>query len=60
MNCRACGLEIADKAIVCYRYGTSTVEPVVRSAEPGRSTRVRWLAAAAVILALLALWLMRR
>ena len=26
MNCRQCGTEIADKAIVCYRCGTATTE----------------------------------
>jgi hypothetical protein len=27
MRCRNCGIEIADKAIVCYRCGTATTEP---------------------------------
>jgi hypothetical protein len=26
MKCRNCGIEIADKAIVCYRCGTATTE----------------------------------
>jgi hypothetical protein len=26
--CRNCGTEIADKAIVCYRCGTGTTEPL--------------------------------
>jgi hypothetical protein len=26
--CRQCGTEIADKAIVCYRCGRSTADPV--------------------------------
>ena len=30
MNCRKCGTEIADKAIVCYKCGTATTEPVFR------------------------------
>jgi hypothetical protein len=33
MQCRQCGAEIADKAIVCYRCGTGTTEPV-RKAVP--------------------------
>ena len=33
MICRNCGTEIADKAIVCYRCGTSTTEPVRKPAE---------------------------
>lgn len=32
MICRNCGTEIADKAIVCYRCGTSTTDPVRRPA----------------------------
>jgi hypothetical protein len=28
MRCRNCGTEIADKAIVCYRCGTGTTDPV--------------------------------
>jgi 4-amino-4-deoxy-L-arabinose transferase-like glycosyltransferase len=33
MKCRQCGTEIADKAIVCYRCGTATTDPVRRPAE---------------------------
>ncbi|MDQ3211706.1 MAG: zinc ribbon domain-containing protein [Acidobacteriota bacterium] len=35
MQCRNCGTEIADKAIVCYRCGTGTTDPV-RSPAPIR------------------------
>lgn len=28
MQCRTCGTEIADKAIVCYRCGAGTTDPV--------------------------------
>jgi hypothetical protein len=28
MQCRSCGTEIADKAIVCYRCGAGTTDPV--------------------------------
>lgn len=28
MKCRQCGTEIADKAIVCYRCGHATSDPV--------------------------------
>jgi hypothetical protein len=28
MLCRTCGTEIADKAIVCYRCGAGTTDPV--------------------------------
>lgn len=30
MLCRQCGTEIADKAIVCYRCGAATTDPVRR------------------------------
>jgi hypothetical protein len=33
MVCKNCGTEIADKAIVCYRCGTSTTEAVRKPAE---------------------------
>jgi Flp pilus assembly protein TadG len=38
MQCRTCGTEIADKAIVCYRCGTATTDPV-RSPAPIRRRR---------------------
>jgi hypothetical protein len=28
MQCRACGTEIADKAILCFRCGAATKDPV--------------------------------
>jgi len=33
MQCRNCGTEIADKAIICYRCGVATTDPV-RKAVP--------------------------
>ena len=38
MQCRNCGTEIADKAIVCYRCGSATTDPVRRPV-PVRSKR---------------------
>jgi uncharacterized protein (TIGR03382 family) len=38
MQCRTCGTDIADKAIVCYRCGTATTDPV-RSPAPVRARR---------------------
>ena len=39
MQCRNCGTEIADKAIVCYRCGVGTTEPVRKAApQPSRRT----------------------
>jgi hypothetical protein len=28
MNCRSCGTEIADKALICFRCGAATSDPV--------------------------------
>jgi MYXO-CTERM domain-containing protein len=28
MKCRSCGTEIADKAIICYRCGAGTTDPI--------------------------------
>jgi hypothetical protein len=36
MICRTCGTEIADKAIVCYRCGTATTDPVRKPVEVRR------------------------
>ena len=36
MKCRSCGLEIADKAIVCYRCGTPTADPRPPAPQPRR------------------------
>jgi len=57
MQCRSCGTEIAGKAIVCYRCGASTTDPVRRPA-PVRARRSPLLSlAAAALLVLLALYL---
>ena len=34
MTCGHCGTEIADKALICYRCGRATSEPVHRPAVP--------------------------
>lgn len=36
MTCRTCGTQIADKAIVCYRCGAATTDPVRAPAPVGR------------------------
>jgi uncharacterized membrane protein YvbJ len=58
MICRNCGTEIADKAIVCFRCGTGTTDPVRKPAairrgrrRPGRLPLV--LIAVLILLALL-------
>lgn len=42
MQCRNCGTEIADKAIICYRCGAATTDPVRKPAaiRPRRSPLV--------------------
>jgi hypothetical protein len=57
MQCRSCGAEIADKAIVCYRCGAATSDPVRRPALPERRRSPMASMLAAVVLLLLALYL---
>jgi hypothetical protein len=57
MQCRNCGTEIADKAIVCYRCGKATTDPV-RQPAPVRRTRSALLSfVAAAVLLLIALYI---
>ena len=61
MQCRNCGTEIADKALICYRCGTATAEakyqPYVKP--KGRSTpTLIYVIIAIVVLALLAWFLL--
>ncbi len=54
MKCRSCGIEIADKAIVCFRCGTPTLDlpPVARAVpDRGRGRSIRGLVIAAVVVA---------
>jgi len=40
MQCRKCGAEIADKALICYRCGTATTEAKYQPAAlPRRASR---------------------
>jgi uncharacterized membrane protein YvbJ len=56
MQCRQCGTEIADKAIVCYRCGAATTDPV-RKAVPVQRRRSLVPVVAIVVLVALALFL---
>ena len=57
MQCRNCGTQIADRAIVCYRCGTATTDPV-RKAVPIAPRRSPLLSfAVATLLALAALYM---
>ena len=57
MICRNCGTEIADKAIICFKCGAATTDPVRRPAavRPGRSRLFEL--AGLVLLVLLGLFL---
>ena len=57
MICRQCGTEIADKAIVCFRCGTATTDPIRRPAEIRRRRSPLLSTAALVLLVLAALFL---
>jgi hypothetical protein len=52
MQCRSCGTEIADKAIVCYRCGAATTDPVRKPVplEPTRSPLTSLIVAAVMML----------
>jgi uncharacterized membrane protein YvbJ len=60
VQCRNCGAEIADKALICYRCGTATTEAKYQPAPlRGRGSRStlssRTLLVTVVIIALLVL-----
>jgi hypothetical protein len=57
MQCRSCGAEIADKAIVCYRCGAATTDPVRRPAVVRARRNPLVSLVALVALVLLALYL---
>jgi hypothetical protein len=55
MKCRSCGTEIADKAIVCYRCGAGTTDPVRKAAVvvPRRSPLIPGVVVAILVVAAL-------
>jgi uncharacterized membrane protein YvbJ len=56
MQCRKCGIEIADKALICYRCGTATTEAKYQPvATPGRRSSSRTLLIAVIVIAVLVL-----
>src|SRR5207245_10308436 len=63
VRCRNCGTEIADKALICYRCGAATTDPVHKPAPAAQRVRSRGGLAASVLalvlLILLALYLGR-
>jgi hypothetical protein len=51
MICKHCGTEIADRALVCYRCGRATAEPLVKpGAAPRRQSLVPTVAALLVLI----------
>jgi uncharacterized membrane protein YvbJ len=60
MHCRNCGTEIADKALICYRCGTSTTEAKFKPHVPQRRRSRSTIAVVVSVLALLVLllWLL--
>jgi len=61
MNCRQCGTEIADKALICYRCGAATTDPVYQPAGSRRRSRIGLIVtfAALVLLAIVAVVIAR-
>ena len=56
MLCKHCGTEIADKALICFRCGAATTDPVFKappaSAPAPRSSRISLLASMVVLVVL--------
>ena len=55
MQCRSCGTEIADKALICYKCGTATTAAKYQPAPIGRSSSRVGAVATAIALALIVL-----
>ena len=61
MQCRNCGTEIADKALICYRCGTATTEAKYKPHTPprrGSPSTIVIIALVAALLVLLAFFLL--
>jgi len=62
MQCRNCGADIADKALICYRCGTATTEakyqpaPLPQRSSSSSRTIILVLTIAAIALLALYLW----
>jgi uncharacterized membrane protein YvbJ len=53
MQCRNCGAQIADKALICYRCGTATTEAKYQPAQLSRRSSRSGLIATVIALALI-------
>ena len=62
MQCRQCGTEIAEKAIVCFRCGAGTSDPVRKAVpvKPRRSPVISAGVLIALLLVALYLWQVAR
>jgi len=62
MQCRSCGAEIADKALICYRCGTATADAKYQPApirrRRSRPSRMITVVMVVAVLLLLALYLL--
>jgi hypothetical protein len=54
MQCRNCGTEIADKALICYKCGTATTEAKYQPARLPKGSSRSGLLPTAIAIALLA------
>ncbi len=59
MLCKVCGTEIADKALICYRCGSSTFEPTHRQRPTRRRARLLPTVIALVVLVVAGLLMAR-
>jgi uncharacterized membrane protein YvbJ len=55
MQCRNCGAEIADKALICYRCGTATTEAKYKPAPLRRRRSTSRIVVVVLVMALLLL-----
>ena len=55
MQCRNCGTEIADKALICYRCGTATTEAKYKPHTPATRGSQSTILITALVVALLVL-----
>jgi uncharacterized membrane protein YvbJ len=53
MQCRKCGAQIADKALICYKCGTATTDARYQPARMSRSSSRAGLVATVIALALI-------
>ena len=62
MQCRSCGAEIADKALICYKCGNATTEPRIKPPADGplfdrpRRSRLPVVIIVLIVLAILLAW----